>query len=122
MAFTDPQSITISAVTTPLPRTSQESDESQYTSSDGLIKLSASHDLAKAGRNRRVLRLDHSKLTPDPFKPAENVKVNMAVYTVFDIPPAGYPNAEVMAVYTGFKTLYTASTDALIAKLLGGES
>jgi len=122
MALTDPQSVTISAVTTPLPRTFAEGDESAYVSADGLIKLSVSHTLAKQGRARRLLRIDHSKLTSDPFKPSENVKVSMATYLVFDIPPAGYSNAEALAVYTGFKTLFTASSDALIVKVLGGES
>jgi hypothetical protein len=41
---------------------------------------------------------------------------------VFDRPKVGYTNTEAMAVYTGFNALYTASTSALIAKLLGGES
>jgi len=122
MSFADPQTVTISAVTTPLPRTFAEGDESTYTSADGLIKLSASHSLAKQGRARRLLRIDHAKLTSDPFKPTENVKVNMAIYTVFDLPPAGYTNAEVYAVYTGYKTQVAASSDALITKLLGGES
>lgn len=120
MAFTDPLSITISGTTTPLPRTSVEEDTSEYTSADGLIKVSASHDMGK--RTRRLLRVDHSKLTTDPFRPAENVRVSMSHYVVFDVPPAGYTSTEQLAVYTGFKTMYTASTDALITKLLGGES
>jgi hypothetical protein len=97
-----------------------DNDESEYTSGDGLIKLTASHSYGK--RTRRLLRIDHSKLAPDPFRPTENVKVGMANYVVFDLPPAGYTSAEALAVYTGFKALYTASTDALITKLLGGES
>jgi hypothetical protein len=120
MAFTDPMSITISAATIPLPRTSVEEDSSEYTSADGLVKLTASHTYGK--RARRMLRIDHSKLTADPFKPAENVKVGMANYIVFDIPPAGYTGTEALAVYTGFKAMFTASSDALITKLLGGES
>jgi len=122
VAFTDPQSVTISAVTSTLPRTFSEGDESAYTSADGLIKLSVNHSLVKQGRARRVLRIDHSKITSDPFRPSENVKVGMANYIVFDLPPAGYTNTELLAVYTGFKALYTAGTDALIVKLLGGES
>jgi len=120
MSFADPQTVTISAVTTPLPRVSVGDDESEYVSSDGLIKLSASHTYAK--RTRRMLRLDTSKVTTDPFKPAENVKVAMSVYMVFDIPPAGYTATEALAVYTGFKTQYSASSDLLVTKLLGGES
>jgi hypothetical protein len=46
----------------------------------------------------------------------------MSNYIVFDIPVAGYTNADVIAVYAGFKALYTATSDALITKLLGGES
>jgi len=120
MSFTDPLSVTISAVTTPLPRVSVGDDRSEYQSADGLILLSASHDYGK--RTRRVLRIDTSKITSDPFKPAENVKVSMSNYMVFDIPPAGYTAAEALAVYTGFKTLFTATSDAMIVKLLGGES
>jgi len=122
MALTDPQSVTISAVTSSLPRTFAEGAESAYVSSDGLIKMSVNHTLVKQGRARHVLRIDHSKITSDPFKPSENVKVGMSFYLVFDMPPAGYTNTEALAVYTGFKTLFTASSDAIIAKVLGGES
>jgi len=120
MSFADPQSITISTVTTPLPRVSVDEFESQYLSADGLIKLTASHSFGK--RNRHLIRIDHNKLTSDPFRPAENVKVGMSNYLVFDIPPAGYTAAEAMAVYQGFKTQISASADLLISKLLGNES
>nr|UJQ85946.1 MAG: hypothetical protein 2 [Leviviridae sp.] len=120
MSFTEPLSITVSGSTIALPRTSVGNDRSEYTSGDGLRKLSASHDYGK--RIRRALRLDATKISPDPFKPAENVKNSMSVYMVFDVPIAGYDAAAVLAEYTGFKTLFSASSDAMIVKLLGGES
>jgi hypothetical protein len=120
MSLADPLSVTISAVTTPLPRTSVEDDRSEYTSADGLIQTIASHDYGK--RTRRMVRLDTSKITSDPFKPTENVKVGMSVYTVFDLPPAGFTNADVLAAWVGFNTLLTASSNANVSKLLGGES
>lgn len=120
MAFTDPQTITISAVTTPLPKVSSGSGSGEYASSDGLIRMTASNTYGR--RTRRVLRLDHSKLTADPFIPTQNSRVSMSNYIVFDVPVAGYTNAEALAVYAGFKTQFTASSDALITKLLGGES
>jgi hypothetical protein len=120
MAFTDPQSITISGSTIALPRVSTGVGQSTYQSADGLVALTASS--AYGRRTRRVLRLDHSKLTADPFIPAQNTKVSMSNYIVFDVPVAGYTNTEALAVYTGLKTLYTAASDALIVKLLGGES
>lgn len=120
MAFADPQSITISGVTTPLPRVSTGVNESKYASSDGLIDLSASSTYGR--RTRRVLRVDHSKITADPFIPAQNRQVSMSCYMVFDVPTVGYTNTEELAVYTGFKTAFTATSDLLITKLLGGES
>jgi len=122
MALTDPLSVTISGTTSSLPRTFAEGNESAYMSNDGLIKVSVNHSLVKQGRARHLLRIDHSKLTSDPFKPAENVRASTACYLVFDVPPAGYTNTEVLAVYTGFKTLFTATSDAIITKVLGGES
>jgi len=121
MSFADPQSITIApAAAASLPRISVGDDRSEYASGDGTIRLTASHDYGK--RTRRMLRLDTKKVTSDPFLPAENIEVAMAVYMVFDIPPVGYTAAEALAVYQGFKTQYTATSDLLITKLLGGES
>lgn len=120
MAFSDPQSITIAAATSSLPRVSSGNGTGDYQSADGLIHLNASN--AYGRRTRRVIRLDHSKITPDPFISTQNSKVGMSVYTVFDIPVAGYTNAQVKEVYDGYKALISASSDALITKLLGGES
>lgn len=120
MALTDPQSITISGSTIALPRVNSGQNQSEYLSEDGLVKLALSH--AYGRRTRRVLRLDHSKITADPFIPAQNTKVSMSNYMVFDVPPAGYTNTEVLAVYTGLKTLFSATSDDMIKKLLGGQS
>lgn len=120
MAFADPQSITISGVTTSLPRVSTGQGTSDYLSADGTIKLSAVS--AYGRRKRHTLRLDHNKITADPFIPANNTKVSMSNYIVFDVPLVGYTNAEILAVYTGFKTAYAAASDLLITKIIGGES
>lgn len=120
MAFTDPQSVTISGTAISLPRVSTGVNNSEYQSADGLVKLSASHTYGR--RTRRVLRIDHSKITSDPFIPAQNAKVSMSNYIVFDVPVAGYSVSEATAVYAGFKAAFTATSDALITKLLGGES
>jgi len=120
MSFTEPLAVTVSGSAIALPRISVGDDRSEYASGDGLYTITASHDYGK--RTRRALRIDASKLTPDPFKPVENVRVSMSHTLVFDIPPAGYTAAEVEAVYQGFKTLYISSGDTMIKKLLGGES
>jgi len=122
MSLADPQTITINAVPQSLPRVFSEGNEAAYQSADGLWRLSLNHNLVKQGRTRHLVRFDHAKLTPDPFKSSENVRVGMAVYTVIDVPPAGYTNVEVMQVYTGYKTLLAATSDAVVTKLIGGES
>jgi hypothetical protein len=120
MSFADPLLITIGGVTSSLPRISVGDDTSEYQSGDGLVKLSASHTYGK--RTRRLLRVDTSKMTADPFRPAENVQVSMSNYLVFDLPKAGFTPAEANAVWQGFKTLIIGSSDLMIVKLLGGES
>lgn len=120
MSFTDPQSITISGSTIALPRVSTGRLSSEYASGDGLVSLKASSSLGN--RTRRVLRLDHAKIAADVFVPDQNVRRSMSCYMVFDLPAYGYTNTEALAVYTGFKGAFTATSDALITKLLGGES
>jgi len=122
MALADPSTVTISGTGVVLPRTYSLGKEAQYTSADGLVKLSANHTQVKQGRERHLIRLDHSKITTNPFDSTENMKVEMAVYTVFDIPPAGYTDPEVIAVFAGFNTYCTAASNAVVTKLLGGES
>jgi hypothetical protein len=46
----------------------------------------------------------------------------MSHYVVFDLPTDGFTSVEVLAAYSGFKAMYSAGSDALISKLLGGES
>lgn len=118
--LTDPQSITISGNAISLPRVSTGQDNSKYSSADGLVDLALSN--AYGRRTRRVLRVDHEKVTADPFIPAQNRQESMSCYMVFDLPLVGYTAAEAKAVYVGLNTLYTASSHALIDKLLGGES
>ncbi len=120
MAYSDPLSITISGITTSLPRVSTGDGNSKYQSGDGLIDVIASSSYGN--RTRRVFRVDHSKITADPFIPAQNRKVSCSVYTVFDVPNVGYTASEVAAIWAGKNTLETANTSLLITKLLGGES
>lgn len=120
MALADPQSIKIGGVTTSLPRTSTGDYESSYESADGLIKLGLS--TSKSKRKRQVVRVDVSKITADPFIPAQNVEVSMSTYLVFDRPLVGYTNEEAKKVYDGFIEALQASSSVVITKLLGGES
>jgi len=120
MSFADPQSITIDGVTSSLPRVSVGNGSAEYRSSDGNVTLKASSSYGN--RTRRVVRVDHKKVSENEFLPDVNVARSMSCYLVFDLPSAGYTNAEAKAIYDGFKTQLAASSDAIVTKLLGGES
>ncbi|DAD49958.1 TPA_asm: coat protein [ssRNA phage Esthiorhiza.2_10] len=120
MAFADPQSVKISGVTTSLPRVSTGKYESLYRSADGNIELLASTSEGK--RVRATIRINHKKITADPFIPTTNVSVGSSIYLVFDSPVVGYTDAELKAVYDGFIEALQATSSLLVTKLLGGES
>ena len=118
--FSDPQSVTINAVANSLPRTSSGVNSGAFTKDDGLVALSISHSLGK--RNRRVVKLTHSKIAADPLLAGINVKASMSVHVVVDAPETGYTLAEAKQIVDGLTAYLTASSGANVTKLLGGES
>jgi hypothetical protein len=120
MAFHDPLSIDVGAGAISLPRVISGANTSTYTNGDGTASVSAASTYAK--RTRRVLRLDLNKITADPFIPAQNTKVSMSTYVVFDLPVAGYSPAVVASAYIGLNGLMAADSYKILTQLLGGES
>lgn len=120
LSYSDPQSLTISGQAITLPRVSPGKFDGAFRSADGTSILSVSHTYGR--RTRRVSRLDHSKLSTDPFIPDRNVAVNMAVYTVVDTPLQGYSNADMKAVVDAYLAWLTATSGAKVTQLLGGEN
>jgi hypothetical protein len=120
MALADPQSVTINAVAISLPRTSSSPNAGVFTSNDGNVKLSVSHQYGK--RNRHLIRIDHRKIAPDPLISSQNILYSMSFYTVADVPETGYTVAEAKQVIDGFIAALNASSGALITKMLGGEN
>lgn len=116
----DPQSVTINAVAISLPRTSSSENKGAFKSNDSMVSETVSHQYGK--RNRHLFRIDHSKVAADPFQSSLNAKYSMSTYIVFDVPPVGYTVAEAKQVVDGFIAQLTASSGALITKIIGGES
>jgi hypothetical protein len=119
MAFADPQTVTINAVAQTMPRTGSGTNSGSFATNDGTVKLSVSHAYGK--RNRRTIRINHSKIAADPLL-SENVEFSMSSYLVVDVPPRGYTVTEAKQVVDGLVAYLAASTGANITKLLGGES
>jgi urease gamma subunit len=116
----DPQSVTINAVPISLPRTSTETNKGVYTSSDGTVIETVSHTYGR--RTRRAVKLQHSKVAPDPLISSQNIKYSMSVTCVFDVPVTGYTVAEQKQVVDGLIAQLNASSGALFTKIRGGEN
>ncbi len=120
MAFADPQSVTINAVAVSLPRTGSFGNSGQFSSNDGLVKLGVSHNYGK--RSRHTIRLDHSKIAPDPLISSQSVKYSMSAYIVLDVPITGYTVTEAKQIADALTAYLTATSGARVTQLLGGEN
>lgn len=117
----DPQSVTPtggSAVS--LPAIGRGENQSVYQSADGNTKLTVSHTYGK--RNRYQVRLDFAKIAADPLISAQNIKYSMSAYLVMDTPITGFTAAEAMAQVGGLLAYLSASTNAKVTSVLGGET
>jgi len=115
----DPQSVTINAVPHSLPRVESGINAARYTKDDQTVSLSTSHTYGK--RYRRVVRLDHNKISADPLVPAQNQKLGASIYLVVDQPVTGYTPVDLEQIAAGFLAWFTASTNANLKKVLAGE-
>lgn len=122
--LSDPQSITIadrnggSAIS--LPAISRTATSSVYRSDDGSVKLTIGQ--SEGTRNRRTARVDLTDTTADPYIPANNMKVSISFYVVWDEPLSGYTNTNLVNLMAGLVGLLTASTNAVAKEILGGQT
>ena len=123
MALADPQSVTINAIATSLPRvTSQVANGNLYKASDGNTDLTVSHSVTSKGRLRHNVRLHTRKVAADPLTSTSNSIYDMSCQITIDVPPYGYTVAEAKLVVQGLLDALSASTYSLTTKVLGGEA
>ncbi|DAD52173.1 coat protein [ssRNA phage Zoerhiza.2_6] len=129
--FTDPITLTpgasFDAGAVSLPRVSQQGAISVYqagpltVNAGSLLRVSASHQYGK--RTRRVLRCDYSDNAGSTLISGTTAPRSMSCYVVFDIPSAGQFSAtDQLSLFNGLKGTWSATTDTLMKKVLGGES
>lgn len=116
MAFTDPQSVTINAVPTSLPRVSDEATKSVYSSPDETLQLTISHQ-ASTGRQRHMVRIDQMVVAADPLT-AVNQQQTLGVYVVVDQPNFGFSDTNINYVVQAL-TAWLSATN--VGKVLGRE-
>lgn len=121
MSFADPQSVTIVGGATNFPRTSAGLNTGSFTTADGYNKLTVASQYG-SNRIRRTARLDLSKVAANPFDSSVNARYSMSAYVVLDVPVVGYTTADIVTNASGLLTWLTASTNAKLTQLSGGEN
>jgi hypothetical protein len=113
----DPQSVTINAVATSLPRTLMSANQNTYTAADGNTAMVTKQNVTPS-RFRREVRLTQKKVAADPIS-AVNAEKSVSVYLVIDEPRAGFSDTEIGYLIEALKSwLISANYN----KVLGGES
>lgn len=121
MAFSEPQSLTIGGVATSFPRVDTGANRSVYLTADGNRKLTIASAYGPK-RVRRTARLDLRKVAADVLFPAQNTPYTESFYFVCDSPLYGFTTTELKDEGAALMTWATASTNANLIKILGGEN
>ncbi len=112
----DPQSVTINAVATSLPKVNNGPTQNKYSSADGNTSLDTKQNVT-ASRFRREVRLSQKKIAADPIS-ALNKEIGVSVYLVVDEPKAGFSDTEIGYLIDALKAWLTSTN---YNKVLGGE-
>jgi hypothetical protein len=130
MAYADPQSVTItgfnggSAIS--LPRVIDNPTSSTYRDPTNSYELVITSQQAGKGgtlaqRYRRSFRLNVNKYSTNPLETTKNLAVSASVYLMVDMPVTGFTQAELTNIAAALMGLLTASSNASLIKLIGGE-
>lgn len=122
MALTDPQKFKeVAASEVTAPRVKSGDLSSEYRTSDGLHRLTISTQ-ENGVRNRHLVRIDTYKIATNPYEETKKQEISASVYLVIDRPDSGYTVAEMKKLVEGLSGFLSASTFAVVEKVLGGES
>jgi hypothetical protein len=122
MAYSDPQSLTISGNAESFVRQGSAQPErlGKFATADGEFELTVRQDKT-AARFRREIRLTQKKVAADPIS-AVNKEVSASVILVIDEPRWGFSDADLAALSDGLLDWFIAGTYAVQVKLLSGEN
>lgn len=120
MALSDPLSITIGADTVSLARTAFGQDSGAFRSSDRDNEVTISHKYGN--RVRHSVRLNHTQLVEDELVEGLSRAASMSVILTVDTPKSGYELDSQKAMVLALVSMLTASSNAKLVQILGGES
>lgn len=120
--FSDPQTVTINGTPYTLPRQGVQNPDriGTFANADGTFQFDLRQNKTKR-RNRREARLTiGGVVVTDPIT-GINSEVSTSVMVVIDEPKVGFSDTELTAYVTAVSNWLTASSNANLLKLLGGE-
>lgn len=122
MALADPISVTIDTEAIPLSRIATGDTSGKFQNSDKTVTLLVRPRTTAAGRRANVIQLRQKKVTTDPLVSTTNVEVEASVAVTVNLPSTGYTSSDVAKLYKALGGLLTASSDAVLTKIVNGES
>lgn len=84
------------------------------------MRLSVAHAYGK--RTRRTVRIDHTKIAPDPLISAQNIRHSLSVFLVVDAPITGYTVTEAKQIVDALTGYLSATSGVRATELLGGQN
>lgn len=122
MAFPDPVAVTIGVAPFALNRLPSGSTEGVFRDVDQKITLGITPGVTAGNRRRNAARMEVTKITTDPLVSTTNVVVKGAVTIAFNVPQNGFTSTEIVDQVKALYASLTANTNALLLKLINGES
>lgn len=122
MAFSDPTSITVNAVSKSLAKVyTLAGAPSTYKAANDEFVLEIAHQEVKGGkRERHLIKVTQMKIVPDPLNAAYNMEAKTSAHIVIENPKMGFTDIEVGYLVKAL-TDYVGNASNQ-AKLIGGEA
>lgn len=122
MALADPLSVTVGGQTIPLSRIATGDVSGKFLSGDHMTTVLVYPRTTAAGRKANVIQLRRKKVTTDPLVSTTNIEVEASVSVTVNLPPAGFTSSDVVDLFTALTGLMSGSSNAVLTKLVNGES
>lgn len=116
----DPQSVVTDAAHS-LPRTGMTASSGGFSNSTDGYDLAVVHEYSSA-RQRHVVWLEQEKIVTDPLFSTQNKQVVARATLTISAPQSGFTTVQLKELVKGLIGNLTASTDANLTKIIGGES
>lgn len=118
--LSEPQSVTTDAAHS-LPRTGMDTHSGEFSNSADGYDYVITHDYSSS-RQRHVVWLEQTKIVTDPLFSTQNKQVVARATFTVSAPMSGFTPTQLKELAKGLIGNLTASTDANLVKIIGGES